>query len=234
MIVHMLLNILLPVLVFVLVRISSYELAAALILLSKWRILAVKPRHWPANVRANAVDISVGLSSLVFMMQTNSQIIQLVWAIIYTIWLIIIKPRSSTIFVTIQAMIGQFAGLCSLFLFFGDAQTYLLVLLGGLVCYFSARHFFTGFDEPMTRYLSDMWGYFATALIWVLSHWLLFYGVVAQPTLLLSVIGFNLAGLYYLNKYDKLSSLLRRQLIFVMIAIIVIALVFSDWGDKAI
>lgn len=231
---HILLNILLPLLVFVFVRLNSFELAAALILLSKWRILAVKPHHWLANMRANAVDIAVGLSILVFMMQTSSQIMQLMWAGLYGFWLIVIKPRSGTIFVSIQAMIAQFAGLSALFLFFGDAQMYVLVLLGGIISYSAARHFFTSFDEPMTRYLSNMWGYFAAAMIWILSHWLLFYGVVAQPTLLLSVIGFSLAGLYYLDRNDKLSPLIRRQLIFVMIAIVVIVLVFSDWGDKAI
>lgn len=231
---HVLLNVLLPVLVFVLVRLKSFELAAALILLSKWRILAVKPHHWLANIRANTVDITVGLSSLVFMMQTSSQIIQLVWAGFYGIWLIVLKPRSGMLAVSVQAAVAQFVGLSALFLYFGDAETYGLVLLGGLVCYSSARHFFTSFDEPMTRYLSNSWGYFAAAMIWVLSHWLLFYSVIAQPTLLLCVIGFSLAGLYYLDKADKLSMLLRRQLIFVMIAIIVIVLVFSDWGDKAI
>lgn len=68
----------------------------------------------------------------------------------------------------------------------------------------------------------------------MLGHWLLFYGVVSQPTLLLMVIGFALAGLYYLEESDRLTTLLRRQLIFIMVAVVAIVLVFSDWGDRTL
>ena len=67
----------------------------------------------------------------------------------------------------------------------------------------------------------------------MLSHWLLFYGFMAQQALLLGVIGFGLAALYYLEQTDKLSTLIRRQFIFIMIAIVIVVLVFSEWGDKA-
>lgn len=232
--VHIGLTALLPALVFVCVRLHFVELAVALILLGKWRMLAVKPRHWPANIRANAVDIIVGLSLLIFMIHSGSQTMQLIWALLYGGWLTVLKPQSTLLGVSLQAMVAQFVGLSAVFLNWGDAPLYVLVVLGGLVCYSAARHFFTSFDEPLTRYLADVWGYFAAALIWVLGHWLLFYGVVAQPTLLLSVIGFSLAGIYYLDQTDRLSVVLRRQVIFVMMAIVLILLVFSDWGDKAV
>jgi len=231
---HILLTALLAALVFVCIRLHFVELGVALILLSKWRMLAVKPRHWPANIRANAVDIIVGLSLLIFMVHSGSQLMQVIWAVSYGIWLVLIKPQSNLLGVSSQALIAQFVGLTALFLNWGDAPLYALVILTWLVCYSAARHFFTSFDEPLTRYLSNTWSYFAAALVWVLGHWLLFYGVIAQPTLLLSVIGFSLAGIYYLDQTDRLSLLLRRQLIFVMVAVVIIVLVFSDWGDKAI
>ncbi|HSX53557.1 MAG TPA: hypothetical protein VLF90_04295 [Patescibacteria group bacterium] len=232
--VHIGLTALLPALVFICVRLHFVELAVALILLAKWRMFAVKPRHWPANIRANAVDIIVGLSLLIFMIHSGSQAMQLVWALIYGGWLTVLKPQSSLLGVSLQAMVAQFVGLSAIFINWGDAPLYVLVILGALVCYSAARHFFTSFDEPLTRYLADVWAYFAAALIWVLGHWLLFYGVIAQPTLLLSVIGFSLAGIYYLDQTDRLSVVLRRQVIFVMMAIVLIMLVFSDWGDKAV
>jgi len=232
--VHMLLMGLLPAFIFVLVRLHFVELAVALILLSKWRMLAVKPRHWPANIRANSVDIIVGLSLLIFMLSTSSALFQLLWAVLYGVWLLVIKPRSDTLGVSAQALIAQFVGLTAIFLNWGAAPTFALMILAWLICYSAARHFFTSFDEPLTRYLSDAWAYFASALTWILGHWLLFYGLVAQPTLLLSVISFSLAGVYYLDQTDRLSVLLRRQLIFVMIAIVIILLTFSNWGDKAV
>ncbi|MGZ6005285.1 MAG: hypothetical protein ACXWLH_03985 [Candidatus Saccharimonadales bacterium] len=234
---HIGLTVLLPAVTFVLVRLNfqgCVGLAATIILLSKWRMLAVKPRHWPANIRANAVDIIVGLSFLIFMTHSGSQFMQLFWAVLYGVWLVVIKPQSSIIGVSSQALISMFLGLTAIFLNWGEASMLALIILAWLVCYSAARHFFTSFDEPLSRYLANSWAFFGAALTWVLSHWLLFYGAISQPTLLISVIGFSLASIYYLDHEDKLSVLLRRQLVFVMVAIIVIVLAFSNWGDKAV
>lgn len=233
-IVHILLTALLPALVFVFVRLGFIELAVALILLSKWRMIAVKPRHWPANFRANAVDIIAGLSFLIFMIHTDSQTTQLVWAVVYGAWLVAIKPMSSSLGIFAQAFISMAVGLTALFIQWGDAPIYFLVVAGWVICYSAARHFFSSFDEPLTRFLSNLWGYFGASMIWILGHWLLFYGVIAQAALLLSVIGFSLATIYYLDQTDRLSVPVRRQLVFVMIAIIMIVLVASNWGDRTI
>ena len=230
------LTLLLPTLMFVLVRLQFFQLqlGIALILLSKWRMFAVKPRYWAANIRANAVDIIVGLSALIFMIHGDSQLFQLLWAVLYGVWLIVLKPQSSAWGVSLQALIAQSVGLVASLLAWGDTQIIVLVAGAWLVCYMSARHFFANFEEGLTRYLALVWAYFAAALMWILSHWLLFYGPVAQPALLLSVIGFGLGGIYYLEKSDRMSVVLRRQIVFVMFAVVIIVLTFSDWGDKAI
>jgi len=232
--VHYLLLGLLPALVFVFVRLDFVPLAVALILLSKWRMFAVKPRHWITNIRANGVDIIVGLSLLIFMVHSGSQAVQLLWAVGYALWLILLKPRSSTVAIMVQALLAQTLGLTAVFLNWGAAPVIGLVPLSWLVCYVAARHFFTAFDEPMTRFFSDLWGYFAAAMVWVLSHWLLFYGVVAQPTLLLTVIGTSIGSIYYLEQNDRLSVLLRRQLVFLMLAVVVVVLIFSKWSNSSI
>jgi hypothetical protein len=233
-VVHLALTALLPALMYVFVRINFEQIALALILISKWRMLAVRPRHWWPNIRANAIDIIVGLSFLTFMTNTIDGSWQLFWAGMYGLWLLFIKPRSDTVGVSAQAMIGQLCGMMALFIGWQEAPLFGLVLTIGLICYVSARHFFTSYDEPYTAFFSHTWGYFGAALTWVLGHWLLFYGVVAQPTLLLTVIGFGLATIYYLDHRDKLSTLLRRQFIFLMVAVVAVILVFSDWGDKSI
>src|SRR5271165_5298167 len=94
---HLGLNALLPLLVFILVRTGFSEIALALILLSKWRIFAVRPRYWLANIRSNGVDIIVGISLLIFMTHTNSSYWQLLWVAVYIIWLTVIKPGSTTL-----------------------------------------------------------------------------------------------------------------------------------------
>ena len=231
---HIFLSALMPALAFIFIRIRFIPLAVLVVLITKWRMFAVRPRFWPAIIRANAVDIIVGLSTIVFMTHSHSASIQLVWAVLYMVWQVVIKPGRSVFKVSIQALIGQTYGLMALFIGWPASSSLLLVLGVWMICYLAARHFLTAFDEPYTSLYAHTWGYFAAALAWLTSHWLLFYGVVAQPTLLLTVLGFGLGGLYYLQETDRLSTLLRREIVFIMIAVIVVVLVFSDWGDKVI
>jgi len=231
---HIGLNMLLPALLYVLVRIDFTILAAGVIIISKWRMFAVRPRYWFANIRASAVDILVGLSVVVFMSSTHIGLWQVIWAVAYGLWLLLLKPGASTIYIALQAGVGHFAALMALFLISGSMPLYGLVILSWMICYLSARHFFTGFDEQYAQLYSHLWAYFASALVWILGHWLLFYNALAQPTLFLAVIGYGLASIYYLDQTDRLSTAWRRQFILMMVAIIVVVLVFSDWGDKAI
>lgn len=231
---HLGLNILLPILIYIFVRIQLIPLAVLLVLISKWRMFAVRPRYWPANIRANAVDLMVGVSVVLFMAHTDSAMLQILWVLLYGVWLLVIKPNSNALYIAIQAVVAQSLALVALFLIFGKASLLWLVIAAWAVCYLSARHFFTAFDEPHSSLYAHMWGYFAAALVWLLGHWLLFYGFLAQPVLLLSVIGVGCASLYYLEETDRLSILLRRQVVFIMLAVIVVVLVFSDWGDKVV
>ena len=237
---HILLVLILPTLVFVFVRIELPLFAAALIFLSKWRMFAVRPRYWPANIRANSVDLIVGFSILIFMTNTEVLMWQFIWAVVYGVWLVFIKPGVSLIKISVQSAIGQLFGLMALFLASGSdsegffVSTTVLTIFAWAICYLSARHFFSAFDEKYSSFLAHLWGYFAAALTWLLSHWLLFYGSIAQVTILLSVIGFSLGSLYYLDYHDKLSDLMRKQFVFMMVAIVIVVLVFSDWGDKTI
>lgn len=231
---HILLSALMPALVFVLIRIRFVQLAVVVVLITKWRMFAVRPRFWPAIIRANAVDIIVGLSTIVFMTHSHAPWLQLTWTVLYIVWQVILKPGRSTLSISLQALTGQTYGLVALFVAWPSAPLIGLVAGTWIVCYLAARHFLTNFDEPYGPLYAHTWGYFAAALTWVSAHWLLFYGVVSQPTLLLTVLGFGLGGLYYLQESDRLSVLLRRQIVFIMVAIIIVVLVFSEWGDKAL
>lgn len=227
----------LPVLLFVVLRVSylGLQLAIAIVVLSKWRIFAVRPRFWPALIRANGVDILVGISIVAFMqLSIESPLLQLVWAALYAVWLIFIKPANGIFMVSMQAFIGQFVGLVALYLVWPSGPLYGLVVATALICYLSARHFFDSFDEPYSRMLSYLWAYFATALVWVLGHWLLFYGYFAQPVLVLTVVGYGLATLYYYDHFNRLSIMLQRQMLGIMLVILIVLIVFSDWSDKVV
>lgn len=233
-VVYVVLNVLLPLVVFIFVRMDFVQLALAIILLSKWRMFAVRPRFWLANIRANAVDIIVSISFLVFMLSSGSQLVQLVWAVAYMGWLVVLKPATNPLLVSAQALIALVCGLMALFVGWNEGPLYGLVFITGLICYLAAHHFFDSFEEPYAKLLSYAWGYFGAALVWVLGHWLLYYGIVAQPVLLLTALGCGLATLYYLDHHDRLSKAIRQQFLFIMLAIVVIVLIFSDWGDKIV
>ncbi len=217
---HIITNIVLVLLVFVLVRTGFAQLALALVLLSKWRMFVVRPRFWPTLVRYNSTDVIVSVSLLIFMVHSDSQFIQLAWAAAYAFWLLVIKPATGALMVSIQSMAGLLFGLNAIFLEWGSSPLYWLVISTAVVCYLAARHFFDSFDEPYAKLLSYLWAFFAAALTWVLGHWLLFYGAVAQPTLLLVAVGYGLAALYYLDHNDKLSKLVRAEIMVTTCAIV--------------
>jgi len=233
-ILHLGLNTLLPLLLFILVRAGFSQIALVLILVSKWRMFAVRPRYWLANVRSNGIDIIVGISILIFLTHTGSAYWQLIWVALYIIWLTVIKPGTSMLSVSLQALIGQFLGLVATFIWLSGSPLYQIIIVSWVVCYLAARHFFTIFEEPFTSLYSHTWGYFAACLTWVLGHWLLFYGVFAQPAIIISVLSLGLASLYYLKHNDRLNVVLRRQIVSILIAAIVVILVFSNWSSKIV
>ncbi len=216
---HVLLRLALPLLIFILSSLSiGIWLPLLVVLLSKWRIFAVRPRFWPANIRANSIDIMFGVSIVIFMAHTDSLLVRLILAALYAIWLLFFKPRSNIFAVSLQAGIGQFVALMALFIAIPDGSLLVLVVAVGLICYFAARHFFDSYNEPYARMLSYLWGYFGASLMWVLSHLLIVYpkpdGIMTQPTIFLSIIGYTLGAIYYLEHFDKLSITIRRELLY--------------------
>ncbi|QQS19297.1 hypothetical protein IPL85_03345 [Candidatus Saccharibacteria bacterium] len=233
--IYILLNVLFPVLIVALVRGGFEQVAFGLILLSKWRMFAVRPRFWLANIRTNAVDITIGLSALALMSGTETTWLQLAYVAAWAGWLVFIKPRHDILWVSLQAFIAQVIGLTAVFSAWDHISLIGLVATVGFICFFSAHHFFYSFEEEHIRLLAYIWGYFGAALTWILGHWLIYYyGVVAQPTLILSAMAFSIGTLYYLDHFDKLSRFVRREILFVLATILLVIIAFSDWGDKTI
>ena len=233
-IVHVLLTAALPLAAYVLVRLGFGWAAIALIFLSKWRMFAVKARHWPANIRANAVDIFVGLSVVIFMLSTDVQALQLSWPSFSVYKPIASRPRVSALWVGAQALIAQALSFAALFYYWSDASVSVLVFAAWVIAYFCARHFFTAFDEAMSRSTAYSWAFFAASITWLSGHWLIFYGPIAQPALLLTVLGYGLASMYYLDHKDKLTRSMFRQFVSLMVTVVLFLIIFSEWSDKTI
>jgi len=198
-------------------------------------MFAVRPRFWAANIRANAIDLMVGLSVVAFMTHSDSSPIRILWAVIYAVWLLYIKPSSKVLTVTSQAFIGQLFALMALYLVWASGPIYGLTLLTGLFCFLAARHFLEAFEEPYARLLSYMWGYFGGALAWLLSHWLLYFKNISDLAIFLSVIGYGIALIYYLDHFDKLNKTNKRLIISSVLVIVVAIVALSGWwGDQVV
>ena len=112
---HVGLKALLPILAYILVRTNFVGPAILLVILSKWRIFAVRPRYWIANIVSNGVDIIVGVALILFMASTATVWWQLFWTALWAGWLIWLKPRYDVLSVAAQAMAGQLVGLAILY-----------------------------------------------------------------------------------------------------------------------
>ena len=224
-----------PPLAYIFVRLDFFTIAIAIVLLSKWRMFAVRPRHWLAHIRTNSVDIITSLGFVIFMIAANGSMFwQLWWLVAYEIWVLYFKPGTSAFLISAQAFIAQFVGLTALFVAYDSAPASVFVLGAGAISYFVARHFFGAFEEGHVIQYSWLWSFFSASLVWILSHWLLFYGPLPQPVVLIGVIGYGLAGLYFLHEHDKLTQMVRRQIMFAVTVTVLVILIFSNWGDGVI
>jgi hypothetical protein len=162
----------------ILLTIDSPLPAFALVLLSKWRILAVRPRYWFVNLQANLVDIIVSLSIVILIYSASGAFaIQVLLTALYIVWLLYVKPKSKRVFVAIQAGAAVFLGVSSLMIVSYDWIASLVVLAMWLIGYSSARHVTTSYDEAHTSFYSLMWGFFFAELGWLVYHWTFAYAI---------------------------------------------------------
>ena len=231
---HILYILLLPVILFICVNRGLLLLGIGFILLSKWRIFSIRPRYWLASLRANAIDIIVGVSTALMMSQSQSSLIQLIWAAGFALWLVAIKTFSSTFGVSLQALIAFCYGLSAIYVAFGGLDIWLLIVLSWLLCYSAVHHFLSSFEENHVKFLSNIFAFFGAALTWILSHWLLYYGNIAQPALILVIIGLYFGIFYALYKYGKLTNILRFIILLFLVLSLSLIIIFSDWSDKTL
>ena len=132
---HLILNLSLAVASTALTVISgSWILGVVLVLLSKWRVIAVRPRYWWLNIKANLVDYTVGISLalLVYLAGTEGlNAWHVILTTIYAFWLIVVKPQSETVWTEVQSFFA---------IFFGTFATSLLAnnltpLTGVIICF---------------------------------------------------------------------------------------------------
>lgn len=227
---------------------GSISLAIILVLLSKWRIFAVRPRYWWANLRSNMVDIILSLSIVLHLftiaesnLSTGVQIIAMSGlTLLYIGWLLFIKPRSRKSYVIAQAGIAVFMGTSALFTYTYDWPVSLVVIGMWLIAYTSARHMLSAYDdETHALFLSIVWGFVAAEISWVAYHWAIAYPLpvldsimlpqVAIIITLLSFVAYKAYDSFYTHAKIRVNDILL-PLLFTLSVLVVLLVLFNRVG----
>lgn len=229
-------NAVIPVALLLLIHgFDSVYPALALVFLSKWRIFSLRPRFWWINIKANSVDLLVGVSvvGLLYLSMT-SLILQLVIVAAYVVWMLYLKHRSGSGAIRLQAGIAQFLALTVLFSLSAVTNDFLIVLGCWIIGYSVARHLTSVYDENSVELLSGLWGLLTAQLGWILYTWTTAYNIglsvkIPQMSLVMLVLSYAATRLYAAAKKDELTLSLVRLTSIYSIILLAIIIIFSSW-----
>ena len=208
-IVYLMLNVGLAAAILVVVWVADSPLPAfTLVLLSKWRVLAVRPRYWIAHIQANMVDLIVSLSFVVLLYAVGhgdgrAMIVQILLTLLYVGWLLFLKPRTKRTFVVAQAGVSLFVGTMALYSLSYNWPSSLVVLIMFLMGYSAARHVLSAYSDDEVTLLSFIWGFVTAQLAWLTFHWTIAYTIpftggmkLPQITIIILAISFLAERVY--------------------------------------
>ena len=121
---------------------GSPAIGILLVILSKWRIFAVRKRYLFLNIKSNLVDLIVGVSIVLLAYYTGTSLVfaDFLLAIIYILWLLVIKPMSSENATLVQSIIAVFLGISATTIMSASLNPAVSVILAFLVGYAASRH----------------------------------------------------------------------------------------------
>ncbi len=229
----MLLNVGLAVALLLIVRLTdSMVTALIIVLLSKWRVFAVRTRFWAANLQANSICFIVSLSYVIFLFSANpdsadtsnvaSWIAQIFLSILYIGWLVWLKPKSKRVFVVAQAGVALFTGITAVYMVAYGWIATPVVLLVWLIGYSTARHVIASYEEDHIILLSLCFGLVMAEIGWLAYHWTIAYHLPFLTDILIpqvSIIALSVAFLAY-KSYDSIYHHQKVRLNEIMLPLI--------------
>ena len=177
---HILFNIVVAVasLVLLLIFPEAPWAAFLVVIASKFRIFAVKPRFWLANILASLPDLifCLGIVVLTWLAGENGALwLQIILTAIYIVWLLLIKPMTKQSAVTFQALLSQFIGISALFAVADYLTLPVTVLLSFGIGFASARHILLSHQDNQLTLASVVWGLIVAELSFLAYHWSVVY-----------------------------------------------------------
>ncbi len=202
---HVILNLLLAVVsIGATVVTGSYLIGLVLIVVSKWRVFAVNHRYWLLNLRSSLVDFIVGVSFvlLAYAAGTTFLPVHFVLMISYAVWLIFIKPRSSSRFAVIQALVAVLLGTTTATIFAAISDSIVLVASEFLIGFAASNHVLVQSNEENPTYISLVVGLIFAEIAWLSNSWLIIYTFgssglcLSQLAIILTVLSYAYFQIY--------------------------------------
>jgi small-conductance mechanosensitive channel len=228
---HSLLSIGYVLLLAALVKINLPALAVLTVVLSKWRIFAIKPRYWATHLKINMVDILFGVSVVgllqIYAKDNYRQMLPIL--VSYIIWLLVIKPLSSRLGMSIQAVLAFILSVVVIHRIDALLSSSILALLSGISAYFCYSHYCS--TSTFADAKSQTWAYtvIVIGLIYIFSKWLLFIWLMPAGLLMSLAIGYPLVTLGWTDAKPELTDRRTKQAMMVCVAISVLVFAFLDW-----
>ena len=220
---------------------GSWIIGVIFVLVSKWRMFAVRPRFWLVNIKANLVDLIVGTSFVIIAYCSGTSIltIHIIVAILYTLWLVLLKPRSDEISTRIQALAAVFLGTTASVLLFASSDSIFIAISCFIVGYAAARHVLIQSDDENFSLVVLVAGLLSAEIAWLLHNWLIVYSfgtsgiIVPQLSIILTVFTF-LFGHIYASTSTHDGKLKAEEVLLPTIFSIAVIIMIVFWFSKPI
>lgn len=182
-----------------------------LVLLSKWRVFAVQPRYWGVNIKSSLVDLIVGASFVIiaYCSGTTPMIIHAILAVLYTAWLIFLKPKSSDAAAEMQSLAAVFLGTTAATLCSASLNSVVITVAAFVIGYAAARHILVQSSESDFTLVTFLCGLISAEIAWICHSWLIVYQfeptgvIIPQLSIILTVYAFAFCRVYKsLIKHD--------------------------------
>lgn len=224
---------------------GSWVIGMVLVILSKWRIFAVRPRFWALNLKSNLVDLIVGASFvlLAYAAGTEWLPVHLLLSVCYTLWLVVLKPRSSELAAETQALVAVLLGTTTATELFASDDSIYLTISCFVIGYAAMRHILVQSDDDDFPIITLAAGLISAEIAWLSHSWLIIYDplrgfdilesgiIISQLAIVLSVMIFVVSRVYRsIIKHDgKLKwEEISAPLIFSALVILMVVVLFSQ------
>lgn len=217
-------------------------LAYLLVILSKWRVFAVRPRFWIANLQTNLLDTLVGLSVVTLLWQNMGNITyQVLITGLFVAWLVFLKPRSKRFWVMLQGGVAQFVATMALFTIAHNLHVAVVTALGWLIGFVTAKHIVNVFnDEHEDVVISVSWGVIIAELSWLTYYWTIAYTPLKIPqiSIVVTLLGYMALVVYNYLYHRQDSRFIWRDLampiLFSLAGIVIVLLFFNTFDPTSL